>query len=363
MVVTETCCVRDPLQCIIPPYMLERLAESGYPGHPDQAELADLAEWARDSMLRSIETRAFREATRAAPQLLVSPSPDGGMHRMVYDAGGSFDLPGKLVRSEGDADTGDMAVREAYRHTGSVWNFFNKVHGRNSLDGLGMTLKSCVHVGRNYSNAFWDGSRMGFGDGDGILFRRFTRSIEVVAHELAHGVISFSGDLRYYGESGALNEHFGDVFGVLVHQWKRRQEARGGDWTIGSDLLVKASTRRALRDMAAPGTAYRDDPFLGDDPQPAHWDDRYRGDSDNGGVHINSGIPNHAFYRASVELGGNAWETLGDVWYQSLQLLKADSRFQDCAEITERETARQFGVRSREVNSVRRGWRAVGIVV
>jgi Zn-dependent metalloprotease len=204
---------------------------------------------------------------------------------------------------------------------------------------------------------------MGFGDGDGILFRRFTRSIEVVAHELAHGVIVFSGNLRYYGESGALNEHFGDVFGVLVHQWKRRQEARGADWTIGSDLLFKAATRRALRDMAAPGTAYRDDPFLGDDPQPAHWDDRYRGDSDNGGVHINSGIPNHAFYRASVELGGHAWETLGDVWYQSLQLLEADSRFQDCAEITERETARQYGIRSREVNSVRRGWRAVGIVV
>ncbi len=253
MVVTETSCARDPLQCIIPPYMLERLAESGYLDHPD------LAQRARDSMLRSIETRAFREATRAAPQLLVSPSPDGGKHRLIYDAGGSFDLPGKLVRSEGDADTGDMAVREAYRHTGSVWNYFNTVHGRNSLDGLGMTLESCVHVGRNYSNAFWDGSRMGFGDGDGILFRRFTRSIEVVAHELAHGVIAFSGNLRYYGESGALNEHFGDVFGVLVHQWKRRQEARGADWTIGSDLLFKAATRRALRDMAAPGTAYRDD--------------------------------------------------------------------------------------------------------
>ena len=267
------------------------------------------------------------------------------------------------MRSEGDADTGDMAVREAYRHTGSVWDFFKKVLDRNSLDGLGMTLSSCVHVGRNYSNAFWDGSRMGFGDGDGILFRRFTRSLDVVGHELAHGVIAFSGKLRYFGESGALNEHFGDVFGVLVRQWKRRQEARAGDWTIGSELLVKASTRRALRDLAAPGMAYRDDPFLGDDPQPAHWDDRYRGDSDNGGVHINSGIPNHAFFRASVELGGNAWETLGEVWYQALQLLKPDSRFQDCAETTEREAARQFGVRSRELRSVRRGWRAVGIVV
>ena len=176
-------------------------------------------------------------------------------------------------------------------------------------------------------------------------------------------MIAFSSDLRYFGESGALNEHIGDVFGVLVRQWKRRQEARGGDWTIGRELMVKAPTRRALRDLSAPGTAYRDDPFLGDDPQPAHWDDRYRGDADNGGVHINSGIPNHAFFRAAVELGGYAWETLGEVWYQALHLLKPDCRFQDFAEITERETARQFGVRSRELNSVRRGWRAVGIVV
>ncbi len=363
MLVTNTCCQRDPLHCIIPPFMLERLAESGYADQADLAGLAGLAEKARVSMLRSIETRAVRESTRVAGRLPVSESPDGGKHRMVYDAHGSFDLPGTLVRSEGDAATGDMAVREAYRHTGSVWDYFKTVHDRNSLDDRGMTLKSCVHVGRNYSNAFWDGSRIGFGDGDGVLFRRFTRSIDVVAHELAHGVIAFSSDLRYYGESGALNEHFGDVFGVLVRQWKRRQDARGGDWTIGGELLVQASTRRALRDLAAPGTAYRDDPFLGDDPQPAHWDDRYRGDSDHGGVHINSGIPNHAFYRASFELGGNAWERLGDVWYQALQLLEPDSRFQDCAEITEREATGQFGVRSREVHCIRRGWRAVGILV
>jgi len=354
MVVTENCGGRDPLQCIIPPHVLRRLAESDHP---------QLAEWARESMLRSIQTRANREATREAPWQQVSVSPDGGKHRMVFDAGGSFDLPGRLVRSEGDAETGDIAVREAYRHTGRTWDFFKKIHNRNSLDDRGMTLASCVHVGRNYSNAFWDGSRMGFGDGDGILFRRFTRSLDVVGHELAHGVIAFSSRLRYFGETGALNEHFSDVFGVLVRQWWRRQEARAGDWTIGSELLVKAPTRRALRDLAAPGTAYRDDPFLGDDPQPAHWDDRFRGDSDNGGVHINSGIPNHAFFRASVELGGNAWETLGEVWYQALQLLKPDSRFQDCAEITERESARQFGARSREMLCVRRGWRAVGIVV
>lgn len=354
MVAINDGCGRDRLQCIIPPHMLENIAESGHP---------ELGRWARDALLRSLEIRAVREAVRVAPRMLARRAPTTGKHRLVYDAGGSFDLPGRLVRSEGEPETGDMAVREAYRHTGTVWEFFRKVCDRNSLDGKGMTLASCVHIGRNYSNAFWDGSRMGFGDGDGVLFRRFTRSIEVVGHELTHGVISFSSDLRYHGEPGALNEHFGDVFGVLVRQWKYGQEVAGADWTIGSELLVRSPTRRALRDLSAPGTAYRDDPFLGNDPQPGHWDDRYRGDTDNGGVHINSGIPNHAFYRAAVELGGRSWETLASVWYQSLLLLKADDRFRDCAEVTEREAARQFGVRSREVRCVRRGWRAVGIVV
>ena len=344
----------DPLQCIVPPHILERLAESDHP---------ELSRLARDALVRSAASRAMREAIQVAPAVMASASPRGGKHRLIYDAGGSFDLPGKLVRSEGEPGTGDMAVREAYRHSGTVWDFFSKRLGRNSLDGDGMTLVSCVHVGRSYSNAFWDGIRMAYGDGDGVLFRRFTRSLDVVGHELTHGVIAFTSRLRYYGEPGSLNEHFGDVFGVLVRQWKKKQDVAEVDWTVGSDILVQASTRRALRDMAAPGTAYRDDPFLGDDPQPAHWDDRYRGDADNGGVHINSGIPNHAFYRASVELGGNAWERLGDVWYQALQLLEPDSRFQDCAEITEREATGRFGVRSREVHCIRRGWRAVGILV
>lgn len=344
---------RVPLQCIVPPHILEHLATSGHP---------QLAPLARETLARSAETRGRRESLWF-PDSERETHPGGpGKHRLIYDARGSFDLPGRLVRAEGDAETGDTAVREAYRHTGSVWDFFHKCFDRNSLDNRGLSLVSCVHVGRSYSNAFWDGERMAFGDGDGILFRRFTRSIEVIAHELTHGLISFTSNLRYYGEPGALNEHLGDVFGVLARQWKRKLDVTEADWTIGGDLLVKASTRRALRDLAAPGNAYRDDPFLGNDPQPAHWDNRYRGDADNGGVHINSGIPNHAFYRAAIELGGRAWEQLGLTWYHALQTLHPDSRFIDCAEVTESRAAHLFGARSREVRCLRRGWKAVGII-
>jgi hypothetical protein len=155
-----------------------------------------------------------------------------------------------------------------------------------------MTLISTVHVGepdqagkfQPMDNAFWDGAQMAYGDGDGVVFQRFTRSLDVVAHELTHGVQSFTSNLVYRGQSGALNEHFSDVFGILVRQWKLGEKADKASWLIGADVLVPAKTRRAIRDMENPGTAYVDDPDLGTDPQPAHMKDFYSGAADNGGV-------------------------------------------------------------------------------
>ena len=204
------------------------------------------------------------------------------------------------MRDEHDPASGDAAVDEAYNYAGSTWRFYNKVFGRNSLDDQGMTLVQSVHAGVGYDNAFWDGRQMVYGDGDGVIFTRFTKSVDVVGHELTHGVVSFTSGLEYYAESGALQRAFADVFGSLVKQYRRRQTAKSADWLIGKEILVPKPTRTALRSMKAPGTAYLNDPDLGDDPQPSHYRDRYRGSSDSGGVHINSGIPNHAFY-----LGGD----------------------------------------------------------
>jgi Zn-dependent metalloprotease len=177
------------------------------------------------------------------------------------------------------------------------------VFGRNSLDDGGMSLISSVHVGeadggdrfQPMNNAFWDGSQMAYGDGDGQVFQCFTRSLDVVGHELTHGVQSFTSNLLYRGQSGALNEHFSDVFGILVRQWRRKESATEASWLIGREVLVPAPTRRGIRDMEHPGTAYRDDPALGTDPQPDHMSKLYVGSADSGGVHINSGIPNRAF--------------------------------------------------------------------
>jgi Zn-dependent metalloprotease len=351
---------RVPLHCIVPPFVLERMCAS-----PD----ARVRRFALANLASSAEVRAARIALGAlgGPRGRALAPPRPRKHRLVYDLSGQppypFLLPGKLVRGEGDAPSGDPAVDEAYRHSGTVHDFYRKELGRNSLDDRGMALVSSVHVGRRFNNAFWNGAQMAYGDGDGVVFQRFTRALEVVGHELTHGVVAFTSDLAYQDEPGALNEHMADVFGVLVRQWGRGEAAREADWLVGAALLRRAPTRRALRSLRAPGTAFRDDPHLGSDPQPAHYRDRYRGSEDHGGVHINSGIPNHAFYRAATAIGGAAWKRAGAVWYAALLELRQTSAFADLAKLTARIAGERFGRASAERRAVRAAWKAVGVPV
>ena len=129
-----------------------------------------------------------------------------------------------------------------------------------------------VHYGKDYDNAFWDGSQLVFGDGDGTVFERFTKSADVLAHEFGHAVTEHTTGLVYRDQSGALNESVSDVFAACFKQHLAGEDAAGGDWLIGEGIFVAGINARALRDMAAPGTAY-DDPTLGADPQVGHMDD------------------------------------------------------------------------------------------
>ncbi|MGI9546574.1 MAG: M4 family metallopeptidase, partial [Flavobacteriaceae bacterium] len=252
----------------------------------------------------------FRVAAEMAAG--IAPSPD----RKIYDGQKRATLPGDLVRSEGESATGDQEVDEAYDGSGDTYKLYADIYGRDSLDGNGMTLKSTVHHRRDYDNAFWNGSQMAYGDGD--IFEPLTRSLTVIGHELSHGVVQFSGGLVYRDQSGALNEHFADVFGCLTEQYKKDLEASKADWLLGAEIIGPGINGDALRSMKAPGTAY-DDTLLGKDPQPFHMDNYVNTSFDNGGVHINSGIPNHAFYLYAMMLGGKAWEKAGHVWYDALQ--------------------------------------------
>ncbi|MGW5242093.1 protealysin inhibitor emfourin [Monashia sp. NPDC004114] len=351
-----------PRCTIVPPYMLEALARSGEPALAAKA----LEALAHDAALRqSRRTPTAMPTTRRPPrpvtgeQGAVAPSP----RRTISDAQGSQSTPGRQVRAEGEPASSDVAVNEAYDGLGATWTLWETAYDRDSLDGKGLPLLATVHYGRSYDNAFWDGTQMVFGDGDGVVFQRFTRSLDVIGHELAHGVTEHTAGLLYQGQSGALNESISDVFGVLVKQRALGQSAADADWLIGAELLMPSVQGRALRDMLNPGTAY-DDPQLGKDPQPASMADYVQTDDDNGGVHINSGIPNRAFALAARAIGGNAWDDAGHIWYAVLSGdgIKADCDFATFAGLTVAAAVAAFGSGSTQHHAVRDAWEQVGVL-
>jgi Zn-dependent metalloprotease len=336
----------------VPPYVLDHLAQSG------DARIRRLA---IDAIANASAIRAVRATLAMMPAWAATPSPAFRRHRLVYDVkNGDFnDLPGRLVRAEREAKNPDPPVNEAFSYSGSTYNFYRQIFGRNSLDDHGMSLISSVHLGQGLNNAFWTGEQMCYGDGDGRIFIRFTKSFDVVGHELTHGVISHTCNLVYSKESGALNEHFADVFGSLVKQWSRRQTVAKADWLIGADIMGPETDAKSLRTFKA-DKAYENDPLLGTDPQPKHLKNKYTGSGDHGGVHINSGIPNHAFYLAAIEIGGRAWERAGQIWYKTMLKLNSNSNFSDMVELSVETAATLYGSGSKEHKAVAKAWKSVG---
>jgi Zn-dependent metalloprotease len=185
----------------------------------------------------------------------------------------------------------------------------------------------------------------------------------VIGHELTHGVTQYEAGLVYWEQPGALNESMSDVFGSLVKQYQRQETADQANWIIGEGLFTANVNGVGIRSMKAPGTAYND-PVLGKDPQPAHMNNYVKTVEDNGGVHINSGIPNHAFYIAALEMGGYAWEKAGQIWYKTLaEKLTDRATFQQAADLTFEAAAELYGAGSKEQNAVKKGWAEVGITI
>ncbi|MEU2731386.1 M4 family metallopeptidase [Streptomyces griseoviridis] len=345
----------EPVFCtVVPPHVLDRIAQ-----HQDSS----LASAARRTLERDAWERTHRRmttvvgATAAVTRAAVSDQPN----RTVYDAEHGTDLPGTKVRGEGDEPGQDATVNRAYAGLGATFELYLKAYERHSIDGEGLPLDATVHYDKDYNNAFWNGEQMVFGDGDGEIFLDFTLPIDVIGHELTHGVTQYTANLTYFGQPGALNESLSDVFGSLIKQYTLGQTATEADWLIGAGLLAPRVTGVALRSMKAPGTAYDDD-VLGKDPQPATMDGFVRTGRDNGGVHINSGIPNHAFYLAATALGGNAWERAGQVWYDVLTggKLKKDASFSDFATLTVAAAKVRYRDGA-ELQAVLKAWEQVGV--
>jgi len=353
---------------IVPPHLLDQLSRHHDPVVYEPArrtlEQDVLQRTRRDDVARLLwaevtgQESAGDTAHEPAEQEAAERKPD----RTVSDAQHTENLPGKKVRSEGEKPVEDASVNRAYSALGATFELYLKVYERWSIDGKGLPLHASVHYGEKYGNAFWDGKQMVFGDGDGEVFRDFTRPVDVIGHELTHGVTQHTANLAYKGESGALNESISDVFGSLIKQYSLGQTADQADWLIGTGLFTDKVEGTALRSLKAPGTAYDDD-VLGKDPQPATMADYVHTNDDNGGVHINSGIPNHAFYVLAKELGGHAWERSGQIWYDSLTSgsLAPDADFAAFAAATVAAAARRYGHSSKERDAVLKAWSEVAV--
>jgi len=348
-----TCC------SFVPPHILDSLAtrdaeESAEPG-PSQRTAVVTRQLAA-------ERQRNRLASSALPGLArLTPPTAGDTDRAIYDDQNTWNFDVALVRGEGDSPVASQNVNQAYDHAGAAREYLKGALNRDGADNAGLTVNVNVNFGTQFNNAFWDGVRLTIGNGDGVIFVDFAASPDVVGHELGHGVVQYTANLDYFSQSGALNESYADVLGSLTEQRLRGQNFDSANWLIGDEIMAPGLYGEALRSMAHPGTAYNN-PILGQDPQPDHMKNYYAGPADNQGVHINSGIPNRAFYLTCSEIGTDA---AGQIWYAGLQNLWPTAVFTDAAAVLAAQArilARDGAVPRQSTQVVRSAWRSVGVV-
>ncbi|HYJ69140.1 MAG TPA: protealysin inhibitor emfourin [Nocardioidaceae bacterium] len=337
----------------VPPYLISRLSQL-----PDDDPIGRAGR----------TTRAIDDAIRERRRRTASgadgiPAPPVEARWTVYSAGHTTKQPGSEVRADGDDASGDDAVDELYDGLAATWDLLADVFSYPAVDGQGTPVTATAHHGDGYANAFWDGRQLVFGDGDGVVFGRFTRPIDVLAHEYAHGITQYTAALAYEGQPGSLNESISDVFGAMVKQRVLGQTVDEADWLVGEGVFLPGVQGRALRSMKEPGTAY-DDPRLGKDPQVASMRRYVDTTDDGGGVHINSGIPNRAFCLAATSLGGRSWEGAGAIWWAALVggHVGRKTDFVGFADATLEAAGRLYGDDSAECGAVRSAWAEVGVL-
>jgi thermolysin len=252
-----------------------------------------------------------------------------------------FGTGGKQSRFTGTDDFWSASLEragvDAHLGAAKTYDYFLNTHGRDGIDGAGgprtttagangsiTLITSRVHFGKNYNNAFWHNNQMTYGDGDGTQFSPLV-TLDIAGHEMTHGVTQYTANLTYSNESGALNESMSDVFGALVELYADGGVVSADTWKIGEDSYTPNRTGDALRYMDNPHLAGNAGYTSNDDPD--HYSERYTGTGDSGGVHINSGIPNHVFYLAAnggthhlsgVQVTGIGPNRAGAIWYRAL---------------------------------------------
>ncbi|MEN9502549.1 MAG: hypothetical protein RI964_1834 [Pseudomonadota bacterium] len=291
------------------------------------------------------------------------------MSRYVYSANNGTTLPGTLKRREGQAAVSDSAINNNYSYLGNVYSYYYNVHGRDSYDGNGAILKSSLHYASAYNNAFWNGTQMVYGDGDGSTFTILSNSLDVTSHELTHAVTQKTAGLIYSNESGALNEATSDILAAANEAYtKNSGTPNSNTWKIGEDIYTPRTSGDALRYMNNPTQ---------DGSSKDYYPERYTGTSDNGGVHSNSGIANLAFYM--MTMGGThprgktsiavpalsstpstSLTMASKIWYRALkQYFTSTTNFSTARTATMTAANDLYGANAK--NTVDKAWQAVGV--
>ena len=228
----------------------------------------------------------------------------------------------KLVRTEGQPPVSDAAVNAAYDNVGLILDYLMERFEWHSLDNKGGAVEVNVNLGGDQrNNIFWDGEQLNCGKGDGKEFLNFAFSLNTLADALLKAFLQSIVLLEYKGESGALVTHYADVLASDIKQFYNKQTAQDADWLIGEDVLGAKHKGKGIRSLKNPS-----DESSTYNPQPMHYSNLYKGTQDNGGVHTNSGIPNHAFYLVSMQIGTSAATKL---WFETLKILTTKAKFID----------------------------------
>ncbi|WP_224243249.1 M4 family metallopeptidase [Hyalangium gracile] len=282
------------------------------------------------------------------------------LNRALYSANNGTSLPGTLKRSEGGAATGDNHVDTNYARLGDTYNCYKTLFNRDSYNNAGAQLKSTVHYSTNYVNAYWNGTQMVYGDGNGTTSIALGLDADVTTHELTHAVTSSESNLTYSGQSGGLNEAMSDIFAAVCESWASGTWSTGADiWKVGEDVWTPATAGDALR--------YMDDPRK--DGVSLDFFADYTSSTD---VHYSSGIANLAFTllskggthprgRSTVSVTGIGVEKAARIFYKAnVDLMTASTTFAQAKTYTE-QAATQLGYSAADVASVSAAWQAVGV--
>ncbi len=333
-----TCCY------VVPTYIVEKMQQID----AIREQILDIDVFEEEKAPAEIEQAAVYFAVEQEP--LIS----------IYTANNNKQLPGQFITSNHSPHSFiDSTAQKALDGARDVHQFWLNAYGLSSYDGQGSEIKSTIHYGIGYANALWNGKQMIYGDGNDVV--QNLTELSIIGHEFGHAV---TGNKLYYrGESGALNEHLSDVWGSLVLQFKNEQTVDQASWLIGEGVIKIGNQSYPLRSMKEPGNAYNS-PIIGKDPQPDHYTDRYVGDKDGGGVHINSGIPNKAFYLFASAQGGYAWQKAGLLWFLTLKtdnLLKPNCTMNEFAHATISTAIKHFPTDLQMHQDLIQAWKAVGL--